>query len=80
MLEAKRKAEQKALQERIQEKETKLAGKEEKELLEHIKGWETQKEQRKAAQKTAKKNWTLCRKADGSTGGFCGHPDAGSSG
>ena len=62
MLEAKRKAEQKALQERIQEKETKLAGKEEKELLEHIKGWETQKEQRKAAQKTAKEELDAVQK------------------
>ena len=62
LLEAKRKAEQKALQERIQEKETKLAGKEEKELLEHIKGWETQKEQRKAAQKTAKEELDAVQK------------------
>ena len=62
LLEAKRKAEQKALQDRIQEKETKLAGKEEKELLEHIKGWETQKEQRKAAQKTAKEELDAVQK------------------
>ena len=80
LLEAKRKAEQKALQERIQEKEPNWREKRKRTAGAYQRMGDAERTAESGAENGKRRTGRCAEKADGSTGGSCGHQDAGSSG